>query len=163
VESTKYLPLLRVLSAHGVEFILVGGMAAVLQGAPIVTGDLDVVHRRTPDNVKRLLAALSELDAIFRHDPRRLRPNESHLLGPGHSLLATRFTDLDVLGTIFADTPYEDLLGDSIEVELGDVTIRVLGLERLIQAKEFANRPKDLAVLPALRATLSLSQKRRSE
>jgi hypothetical protein len=41
-ESTRYLPLLRVLSAHGVEFILVGGLAAVLQGAPIITGDLDV-------------------------------------------------------------------------------------------------------------------------
>jgi hypothetical protein len=160
VESVSYLPLLRVLSAHDIEFILVGGLAAVLQGAPIITGDLDVVHRRTPDNVRRLVAALTELKAVYRLDPRRLRPTESHLLGPGHALLATQFSDLDVLGTIFADTPYEDLLADTIEMELGDVTIRVLRLERLIQAKEFAGRPKDLAVLPALRAALALSQKR---
>jgi hypothetical protein len=159
VESTRYLPLLRVLTAHGVEFILVGGLAAVLQGAPIITGDLDIVHRRTPENVNRLLAALAELDAIYRLDPRRLRPKDSHLLGPGHALLATRFADLDVLGTIFADTPYDDLIQDTVEMELDDVTIRVLRLERLIQAKEFAGRPKDLAVLPALRAALSLSRK----
>ena len=160
MESTKYLPLLRVLQTNQVEFVLVGGLAAVLQGAPIVTGDLDVVHRRTPENVRRLLAALAELDAVYRLDPRKLRPTESHLLGPGHALLTTRFADLDVLGTIFADTPYEDLIADAIEVELADVTIRVLHLARLIQAKEFAARPKDLAVLPALRAALALSRKR---
>jgi hypothetical protein len=160
VESTRLLPLLRVLAAHDVEFILVGGIAAVLQGAPIVTVDLDIVHRRTPENVKRLLTALAELDAVFRQDPRRLRPNESHLIGPGHALLSTRFADLDVLGTIFADTVYDDLIADTVEMALDDVTIRVLHLERLIQAKEFAGRPKDLAVLPALRAALNLSSKR---
>jgi len=89
VESTRYLPLLRVLVAHDVEFILVGGFAAVLQGAPIVTGLTDAV----------------------------------------------------------------------LEVELGDITIQVLGLERLIQSKEHAGRAKDLAVLPALRATLEQSKK----
>ena len=160
MESTRYLPLLRVLCTHNVEFILVGGLAAVLQGAPIITGDLDIVHRRTPENASRLMAALANLDAVYRLDPRRLRPTVSHLLGPGHALLATRFSDLDVLGTIFADTPYEGLLSDTIEIELDDVTIRVLRLERLIQAKEFAGRPKDLAVLPALRAALALNQKR---
>lgn len=45
----------------------------MLQGAPIVTIDLDIIHRRTPENVKRLVAPLTELDAVFRHAPRRLR------------------------------------------------------------------------------------------
>lgn len=151
--------MLRVLSRHGVEFIVVGGLAAVLQGAPIITGDLDVVHRRSPDNVRRLLQALAELDAVYRLDPRGLRPTDAHLLGPGHALLTTRFSDLDVLGTIFADTSYEDLVADTVEMELADVNVRVLGLERLIKAKEFTGRPKDLAVLPALRAALNLSRK----
>jgi hypothetical protein len=159
VESTRFLALLRVLAAHQVEFILVGGLAAVLHGAPIVTADLDIVHRRTPENVRRLLAALAELDAVYRLDARRLRPTESHLLGPGHALLSTRLSDLDVLGTIFADTPFEDLVADSVEMELGDVTIRVLSMERLIESKEFTGRPKDLAALPALRAALNLSRK----
>jgi hypothetical protein len=159
VESTRYLPLIRVLAAHNVEYILVGGLAAVLQGAPIITGDLDIVHRRTPENVSRLLLALKELDCSYRLDSRRLRPTDAHLLGPGHALLTTKFCDLDILGTIFADTSYEELARDAIDVELGDVTIRVLRLERLIQAKEFTGRPKDLAALPALRAALALSKK----
>lgn len=159
MESAKYLPLLRVLVAHDVEFILVGGLAAVLQGAPIVTGDLDIVHRRTPENVTKLLAALVELEAVYRIDPRRLKPTEAHLSGPGHALLSTKFCDLDVLGTIFADTGYEGLKDDAFELELGDVTVDVLGLERLIQSKEYAARGKDLAVLPALRAALAQSKK----
>lgn len=160
MESARYLPLLRVLGAHRVEFILVGGLAAVLQGAPIVTGDLDIVHRRTPENIANLLAALEELEAVYRIDPRRLKPTAVHLSGPGHALLSTKFCDLDVLGTIFTDTDYEGLKDDAFELELGDVTIRVLGLERLIQSKEYTNRGKDLAALPALRAALEQTKKR---
>jgi hypothetical protein len=158
MESARYLPLLRVLADHEVEFILVGGLAAVLQGAPIVTGDLDIVHRRTPENVAKLLSALGELEAVYRID--RLKPTAAHLSGPGHALLSTKFCDLDVLGTIFADTDYEGLRDDALEVELADVTIEVLSLERLIQSKEYARRGKDLAVLPALRAALEQCKKR---
>lgn len=63
--------LLGVLVRHGMEFVVVGGVAAVLNGAPINTLDLDILHRRTPENVGRLLAALTELDATFRivHPP----------------------------------------------------------------------------------------------
>ena len=62
---------LGVLVRHGVEFVVVGGVAAVLNGAPINALDLDILHHRTPENVGRLLAALTELDATFRivHPP----------------------------------------------------------------------------------------------
>ena len=161
MESHRYLPLLKILDSHGVEFVLVGGLAAVLQGAPIVTADLDILHRRTPDNVRRLLAALEDLDAVYRLDQRRLKPTEAHLMGPGHALLATRFCDLDVLGTIFADVTFDDVANQTLVFELDDITVRVLELSRLIEAKEFANRPKDKAMLPALRATLEEIQRRR--
>src|SRR5262245_29200471 len=124
MQSARYLPLLRVLRSHQVEFIIVGGLAAVLQGAPIVTADLDIVHRRTPENVARLVAALGELEAVYRVDPRRLKPTEQHLSGPGHALLSTKFCDLDVLGSIFADTDYDGLRDDAIEIELADVTVQ---------------------------------------
>lgn len=75
-------------------------VAAVLQGVPMMTWDLDIVHRRTPENVDRLLRVLQDIEAIARHDPRRLRPNETHLIGPGHVLLETRFGDFDCLGAI---------------------------------------------------------------
>ena len=71
--------LLAALCDSGVEFIIVGGVAAVLQGVPITTNDLDIVHRRTPENVARLLEVLLKLDATMRHDLARrgLRPTMS--------------------------------------------------------------------------------------
>ena len=72
--------LLRRLADAGVEFIVVGGAAAVLHGAPITTEDLDIVHRRSPENVSRLKSLLDELDARVRElADRRLRPQESAL------------------------------------------------------------------------------------
>jgi predicted nucleotidyltransferase len=152
--------LLAVLERHGVRFIVVGGVAAVLDGAPVTTFDLDILHSRDPDNVSRLRAALTEVRATYRNDPRGLVPNESHLLGPGHQLLKTTLGDLDVLGTIEKNTTYEQALADSNELEIDGLHIRVLGLERLIAAKEYANRPKDVAVLPVLRATLEEIRRR---
>lgn len=74
--------LLRQLSGAGVEFIVVGGAAAVLHGAPITTEDLDIVHRRSPENVARLKTLLDRLDAYVRElANRRLPPQESTLLG----------------------------------------------------------------------------------
>ena len=155
--------ILRVLHRHEVEFITVGGLAAVFNGAPVVTVDVDILHRRTPENVARLLVALRELDAVYRQDPRNIAPGESHLLGPGHQLLRTKHGDLDVLGTIDDTVVYEDVLGHTIEVEVSDFRVLALNLERVIQAKEFAGRPKDLATLPVLRATLAELKKAREQ
>jgi predicted nucleotidyltransferase len=85
------------------------------------------------------------------------------LLGPGHQLLRTKHGDLDVLGTIDDTVVYEDVLGQTIEVEVSEFRVLALELERLIQAKEFAGRPKDLATLPVLRATLAELKKSRGE
>ena len=82
--------LVSVLVRHDVRFIIVGGMAGALQGAPVNTLDLDIVYARDAENVERLLRALKSVDARFRDDPRRLEPNESHLLSKGHKLLTTR-------------------------------------------------------------------------
>jgi uridylate kinase len=85
----RFAEILRLLAANDVEFVVVGMTAGILHGAPVTTVDLDVVHRRSRENVERLLRVLAELDAVYRHDPRRLRPRESHLVGPGHQLLTT--------------------------------------------------------------------------
>ena len=63
--------LLAMLCDAGVEFIVVGGAAAVLQGVPVTTQDLDIVHRRTPENVARLLDVLLQIDATMRCDEER--------------------------------------------------------------------------------------------
>jgi hypothetical protein len=151
----RFAEILRLLAENEVEFIVVGMAAGILQGAPVTTVDLALVHRRRHGNVARLLRVLSALDATYRHDPRGLRPGESHLVGPGQQLLATTHGDLDCLATIDRDRGYEQLLPLTVEMTLGEGrTVRVLTLAALIESKERAGRPKDLAALPVLRATL---------
>jgi hypothetical protein len=153
--------LLRLLATADVQFIVVGMTAGVLQGAPVSTIDVDIVHRRSPENVARLLKVLGDLDAVARHDPRRLRPQESHLVGTGHLLLTTNHGDLDCLGSIDGGKVYEDLIDQTVEMTLAEgKTIRVLGLRPLIGIKERAGRPKDLAMIPVLRATLEEIERR---
>jgi hypothetical protein len=96
----RFAEILAALTAAEVEFVVVDMTAGILHGAPVTTLDLDVVHGRSPENVARLLRVLVALDATYRHDARRLRPQESHLTGPGHQLLTTALGDLDCLGTI---------------------------------------------------------------
>jgi hypothetical protein len=153
--------ILRRLVAHRVDFVVVGMAAGVLRGAPLTTLDLDIVHRRGPDNVGRLLQVLAAVDAVYRRDPRRLRPQESHLVSPGHQLLSTAFGDLDCLGTVGEGQSYEQLLVHAPELELEPgLRIRVIDLPTLIELKEQAGRPKDIAALPVLRATLAETLRR---
>ncbi|HEU4403337.1 MAG TPA: hypothetical protein VFT43_14665 [Candidatus Polarisedimenticolia bacterium] len=154
--KTDYLAILRALVEHHVDFIIVGGVCAVLHGAPIATFDLDVVHSRAPANVDRLLAALAWLDAHFRgQGGRPLTPDRSHLSSPGHQLLMTRFGPLDVLGVIGRGRGYDELLAQTVSLDLqGGLKVRLLDLQALIQTKEEAARDKDKAVLAILRRTL---------
>jgi hypothetical protein len=159
--SAAPLEILRLLAERGVDFIVVGMAAGVLRGAPVTTVDLDIVHRRGTNNVARLLAVLRELEAEYRHDPRRLRPQESHFLGAGHQLLTTKFGDLDCLGEIGDGQSYEDLQRHAPGLELEEgLVVRVIDLPTLIELKEKAGRPKDVAVLPILRATLAETLRR---
>jgi hypothetical protein len=159
--ASDFLSALREMHEGGVDFIVVGGLAAVLNGAPINTFDLDIVHSRTPENVSRLLSVLDALDAIYRMQPsRRLRPNASHLTSPGHHNLLTTCGPLDVLGTIGSGLGYEDLLPHSIEMETGVARVRVLDLQTIVALKEQLGGEKDRAVLPVLRRTLELKQRK---
>jgi hypothetical protein len=157
----KLIAPLRALHDAQVDFILVGGFAAVCNGVPVVTLDVDVVHSREPANVARILPLLESIDAIFRIQPhRRIRPNASHLSGRGHLNLLTNLGQLDFLCTIGQDLTYEDLLPHSQEMEIADgLRIRVLNLGKLIEIKEEMHSEKDLAVLPILRRTLEEKRK----
>jgi hypothetical protein len=161
--QSKFLEILRLLRDSGVDFVIVGGVAGVLNGAPIHTLDLDIVHSRDTANVARLLTVLESIDAIFRIQPeRRIKPNASYVSGPGHLNLITRFGPLDVLGSIGRGLTYADLLPHSVEKDVGDgIRVRVLDLETLISLKEDLGTEKDRAILPLLRQTLA--EQRRQE
>ena len=156
-----FLTALHALHEGGVEFAVVGGLAAVLNGAPVNTFDLDIVPARDEANVARLLRVLDTLDAIYRMQPdRRLTPDASHLSSPGHHNLITNCGPLDVLGTIGRGLRYEDLLPNTIEMETGGgVRVRVLDLATIVALKEDLAGEKDLAVLPILRRTLEQKQR----
>jgi hypothetical protein len=156
VSSQQTLAALRLLSEQRVEYIVVGMVAGVLHGAPVTTFDLDLVHRRTDENVGRLLSALKEIQARYRDDPRNLVPSGAHLMGPGHHLLTTTLGDIDLLGALAGNESYDDLLASSELLHLGSgLQGRVVTLQALIEIKRKTARPKDLAVLPLLEATLA--------
>jgi predicted nucleotidyltransferase len=145
--------LLRHLSEAGVEFIIVGGAAAVLHGAPITTEDLDIVHRRTPENIARLKALLDDLNAHVRElASRKLPVSETALAGEGHILLETSFGPLDCLGTIVEGRGFEELLSHSEAVSDEGIEFRVVDLPTLIEIKMKTGRAKDQLMLPVLLA-----------
>jgi predicted nucleotidyltransferase len=154
MSPNRFARVLETLVRHDVRFIIVGGVAAVLQRVPVATQDFDIVHDRAPDNVTRLLRALADLGAVYRDDPRNLTPNESHLLGAGSQLLRTGSLDLDVLGSIDQGLTYQDLLADTELLEVAGHRVRVLTLEKLIAIKQKLDRPKDKFMLVHLLATL---------
>lgn len=152
--------LLAKLSDAGVEFIIVGGAAAVFHGAPITTNDLDIVHRRTPENVARLLEVVQQLDATMRYDfaHRGLRPTAEMLAGRGQINLSTSLGPLDPLCELTEGNGYDELLPHTESVMDGGHLLRVLDLPTLIDVKTKAGRPKDRLVLPILIATLQQRQ-----
>ncbi len=155
----QIIEIFRVLDKHRVEFIIVGGVCAVLHGAPITTFDLDLVHSRTPVNLKFLMNALMDLDASYRGHPKQIKPDVESLASPGHHLLITRFGPLDFLGTIEKDLGYADLIGHSEEIQIENLAIRILSLEYLIEIKEETSRKKDRLILPVLKHTLQEKEK----
>jgi hypothetical protein len=161
VAPQNYLELLRVLAVHGVEFVVVGGVAAVLEGVPISTLDLDVVASLEPSNRERLMAALTDLEARYLDPARRdLRPTVERLRGEGSHLFSTAAGRLGVLGKIGKGWRYEDLLERSRRASLKGMEILVLELAALVEVKELTGRDKDRAALPILRRALEIRRQR---
>jgi hypothetical protein len=138
----------------GVEFVVIGGTAAVLHGAPVVTGDVDIVHNRTAENVARLLAVLLGVRAKARADRRNLPPTESALMGRGLVLLDTDLGPIDVLCELDPGQDYHWLKTRSDVITRGGGELRIVDLPTLIELKTKAGRLKDRLTVPILVATL---------
>jgi hypothetical protein len=150
-----FFEILKILSKNKIDFIVVGGVCAVLHGVPIATFDLDLVHSRSPDNLARLMLALKELDAYYRgRGNQRLIPELSHLSSVRHQLLMTKVGPLDLLGTIGIGHAYNDLLQHTVELEVSNLRLRILDLETLIKVKKETITEKDKFIIPILQRTL---------
>jgi len=157
--ASKFVETLQLLVRHGMDFIVVGGAAAILEGAPIATLDLDIMVRPTQEDRERLLAALRELNARYL-DPagRLIVPDAGKLETLRIHRLATDLGPIDILESIGKGLTYSDLSGETNVYKVGDVSVRALSLAMIIRSKEEANRDKDHAVLPILYRTLHLKQ-----
>lgn len=151
---TRFDQLIRTLQDAGVEFILVGGIAATVHGSARHTEDIDIVYARTPDNIDRVAAALAPYEPYLRGAPPGLPFKcDAETLRRGLNFtLTTSLGSLDLLGEIVGGGGYDDLLPDSIEIKIFGVTCRCLDLDTLIRVKRAAGRPKDLAVVAELEA-----------
>ena len=158
------LKILELLGKHEVEFILIGGIAGTLHGAPFVTVDLDVVPAVETSNLDRLSAALRELEAVLRD-----ADNEEgvHIDFNGRLLkkvlpdsrflrFDTAHGYLDVIHKPAGTQGFRDLARSAIYQEVGSVRIRVASLEDVIRSKAAVGRPRDLEQLPTLRRLLEL-------
>jgi hypothetical protein len=154
-EPRQLTSILGVLLGEGLEFVLVGALAAVAQGAPVTTHDVDIVHRRTPENLDRLMAALAKLNARYRgraaDSP--VPPDRKALATQGHSLFMTDLGPLDCLGAIEGGRGYDDLVPLSVEAEM-DGHLLVLGLPTIVELKRQSTEAKDRLMLPVLEETL---------
>ena len=145
--------LLRALVASDVEFILVGGLAAIAHGSSLFTRDLDVLARFDVANMERLLAAVEPAHPRFALHPNRppLDQSAEELALFRNVYLTTDHGRLDVLGRIPNGT-YEELERSAVEMELAGVRCRVLSLDDLITSKAMLGRDKDKLVEVELRA-----------
>jgi hypothetical protein len=167
VESRNRLDPDRILTAlvkRQVEFVVIGAVAAIAQGGPLITQDLDITPAREPGNLDRLARALKDLDARLRlpDDSSGIEfPIEPRFLGSvGSWTLKTPSGDLDLLFVPSGTAGYEDLKRSAASVELWGQEVLVASLADIIRMKEAAGRPKDLGQLPALRQTLELRRER---
>lgn len=153
--------ILPLLLNHGVRFILIGGGAATVHGSARLTLDVDVVYARDLDNLQRLVAALSPHQPYLRGAPPGLpfHWDERTIQSGLNFTLTTTLGDLDLLGEVAGGGSYEQLLPFTEELAAFDITCRVVTLERLIQLKRAAGRPKDLEVIAELQALLEERRK----
>lgn len=153
--------LLRALTDHRVDFVVIGGVAARLRGAPLLTQDIDVTPSSDQANLERLAAALSDLEARLRsaadHGGVPLPADPDLLRSATIWTLTTRLGDLDLVFEPDGTAGYPDLVrsAEGLTVAVNPpLEVAVASLADVIRSKEAAGRDKDRAALPLLRKTL---------
>lgn len=143
--------ILRALAEHGVDYVLIGGLAVQTHGHVRTTNDADLIPAPDPANLKRLAAALRSLEA------RVLNPGKEDVVVDAKMLpratiwqFVTRDGGIDVMHEVPGGRPYVELSERALHVRLGDIDVPVVDLDDLIQMKLARGRPADLADVAAL-------------
>ena len=150
----------RSLASEGVEYVLVGGLAATAHGASIITVDTDICYRQTPENCERLARARAAIGAeIFPRREVEIPVTGELLLTHRIVHLRTRAGRLDVMATIPGLGGYDDVVAEAVTISVNDIPVPLLSLDQLIQAKSALDQPKDREHLDQLLAIRKLRQK----
>jgi hypothetical protein len=151
--SESELGLLSSLLKHNVRFMVVGLSAATLQGAPVVTQDVDLWFEKLGDET--ISRALREVGAAYV--PPSIN-NPPMLAGAGAELFDIVIR-MDGLGT------FAEEVKNCVEIPIGRQKLKVLALDRILASKLAANRPKDKLTIPVLQDALAVAetQKRRKK
>lgn len=147
------------LSRHEVQFVLIGALAARLQGFPRVTADADITPARDRSNLERLAAALQELDARVYSDsvPEGL-PFDCSAQMLEHAdawNLVTSAGRLDVAFQPSGTEGFDDLVKSAIRFEVYGLELLAADLEDILRSKEAADRPQDRQDAAIIREMLS--------
>jgi predicted nucleotidyltransferase len=154
IAKPSLIKIAELLQAHRVEFVVIGGQAAVLHGSPLPTYDVDLSYRRSSENLQRLAAAIKTLQPTLRGAP----PDLPFILDAQSLALGSNFTfdtslgPLDLLGWVEPLGGYDDFITRVETMNVGGIAIQVLSLDDLIAIKRHLGRPKDKAVLVQLEA-----------
>jgi predicted nucleotidyltransferase len=150
----------RSLCDAGVDFVVIGGVAATFHGSVRVTYDLDIYYSRVSSNVKRLVTAL----ALFHPRPRGFAEDLPFIWDEAtvrNSMILTLQTDLgeiDLLAEVAGLGSYSQVKAHALVVNAFGRQIRTLDLRSLIAAKRAGGREKDLSALPELESLLEASE-----
>lgn len=144
--------LLQILLDHDIEFIIVGGMAAVLHGCSQVTHDLDICAPLTPEQITRLRDILKELNPRHRMTPQKLsfQDHPENLSNIKNLYLQTDLGVLDMISSVSGVGDFKRIESKAISAPLFNKTCRIISIEDLISAKQYMGRPKDLATIQEL-------------
>lgn len=153
---TDLAGLISALVSRSVDFIIVGGAAATAHGSSRLTEDLDVVYRRSIDNLERLVGALAGYSPYLRGVPPGLpfTLDKDTLKAGLNFTLTTTLGPLDLLGEIPGGGTYEQLEPYTIRLSVFGHDCLCIELSKLIQVKRAAGRPKDLEAIAELEAIL---------
>jgi predicted nucleotidyltransferase len=153
---TRYAEVLRVLSAAGVRYVLIGGLAGIVHGLARFTQDVDVVYDRDPGNIQRLVSALAPYSPYLRGVPEGLPFKwDADTVRRGLNFtLSTALGAVDLLGEVAGGGTYAALLPHAAAITYQGESCLCVSLPKLIALKRAAGRPKDNEVLAELEALL---------
>jgi len=140
------------LVGAGVDFVVIGGVAVVVQASPRFTNDLDICYARDPENLARLGAALTALDAKLRGIDEDLPfvPDARTLRRTQILTLLTSEGPLDLLVDPAGSPGYAALRRRADRIDLDGSSVAIASLEDLIGMKRAAGRPQDLIDVESL-------------